>query len=391
MSRRSTSSRRKSTASGTSQTITVILVILLLAFFAYREFQSNQTPQSPLPPTTAPSSPQTGTTGWYDVYFSTPKYPDKPEYHHGSIDEQLVAFINTATKTIDLAAYDFDLENVSNALAQAVSKGVRVRMVTDTDTITNKNQAIQKAFGVLKQANIPIVDDQRPAIMHNKFMVVDGAAVWTGSWNFTDGDTYRLNNNAIKIASPELAQNYTVEFEKMFVQKKFGPTKPVGVPHPELMIGGIHVENYFASEGDANGDVADHIITHLNMAKQSIHFLAFSFTHDGIGKAVMERAQAGVQVGGVFETTGSQTKFSEYGPMKKAGLDVLTDGNPYLMHHKVFIVDGREVIFGSFNFSDSADKDNDENLLIIDDPALAQAFEAEFQRVREVALDPPKK
>ena len=61
------------------------------------------------------------------------------------------------------------------------------------------------------------------------------------------------------------------------------------------------------------------------------------------------------------------------------------------MHHKVIIIDGRTVIFGSFNFTSNADKDNDENLLIVDDPALAKAFEAEFQRVREVALHPLKK
>jgi phosphatidylserine/phosphatidylglycerophosphate/cardiolipin synthase-like enzyme len=61
------------------------------------------------------------------------------------------------------------------------------------------------------------------------------------------------------------------------------------------------------------------------------------------------------------------------------------------MHHKVIIIDGRTVIFGSFNFSNNADSDNDENLLIIDDPALAEAFEAEFQRVRDVALHPLKK
>lgn len=339
-------------------------------------------------PTSAPTSTQTSTqTAWYEVYFTTPQYPDKPDYHHGSLDEKLVAFINTATKTIDLADYDFDLENVATALAQAVQRGVRVRMVTDTDTLTNKNAAIQKAFGLLNQAKIPVVDDKRGPIMHNKFLVVDNVAVWTGSWNFTDGDTYRLNNNAIKIMSPELAQNYTAEFEKMFVQRKFGPNKPAGVPNPVLTINGVHVENYFAAEDH----VANHIIEHLNQAQQSIHFLAFSFTHDPIGDAVMARAKAGVQIAGVFETTGSQTKFSEFGRMKQAGLDVLTDGNPYVMHHKVFVIDNREVIFGSFNFSDNADKDNDENLLIIDDVALATAFEAEFQRVREVALHPPKK
>ena len=98
-----------------------------------------------------------------------------------------------------------------------------------------------------------------------------------------------------------------------------------------------------------------------------------------------------MSVAGVFEKTGSETQYSEYGKMRKAKLDVLQDGNPYVMHHKVIIIDGRTVIFGSFNFTKNADKDNDENLLIIDDPALAKAFEAEFQRVRDVALHSLKK
>jgi phosphatidylserine/phosphatidylglycerophosphate/cardiolipin synthase-like enzyme len=390
MSRRRTQRQPRGRGTG----LTIIVLVLLVGYFLYREYQRGALDipvEVPIPtgggPTAEPGVPQSESGDWYQLFFTTPKYPDKPEYHHGGIDEQLVAFINTAAKTIDLADYDFDLENVANALAEAAGRGVRVRMVTDTDTLTNDDPKIQKAFGILKKAKIPIVDDKRPAIMHNKFVVVDDAAVWTGSWNFTENDTYRLNNNAIRIASPELAQNYTAEFEKMFVKRKFGPNKPAGVPHPVLTINGVHVENYFAAEDK----VAGHIVDHLKQAQQSIHFLAFSFTHDGVGGAVIDRAKAGVQVSGVFETTGSETQFSEFGRMKKAGLDVLQDGNPYVMHHKVFIIDGRKVIFGSYNFSSNADTDNDENLLIVDDPALAQAFEAEFQRVREVALNPPKK
>jgi phosphatidylserine/phosphatidylglycerophosphate/cardiolipin synthase-like enzyme len=322
---------------------------------------------------------------WYELYFTTPVYPDRPETRRGGIDEKLVAFINTAKVSIDAADYDFDLENVANALAAAKKRGVRVRFVTDTDTLTNKDAAVQKAWSILRAAEIPIVDDQRGPIMHNKFMVVDGEWVWTGSWNWTIGDTYRLNNNAIKIRSPELAANYAAEFEKMFTQRKFGPTKPKGVPNPNLTIGGAPVENYFAAEDG----VAAHVIERLQGAQKSIQFLAFSFTHDGIGSAVIERAKAGVQVRGVFETTGSQTQFSELGPMKQAALEVYTDGNPYVMHHKVFVIDGRTVIFGSFNFSSNADKDNDENLLIVDDEKLAAAFLAEVERVVQTAKTPP--
>jgi phosphatidylserine/phosphatidylglycerophosphate/cardiolipin synthase-like enzyme len=55
------------------------------------------------------------------------------------------------------------------------------------------------------------------------------------------------------------------------------------------------------------------------------------------------------------------------------------------MHHKVFIVDGKTVIFGSFNFSKSANEVNDENLLIVDDLTLAAQFQDEFARVYEQA------
>jgi phosphatidylserine/phosphatidylglycerophosphate/cardiolipin synthase-like enzyme len=50
------------------------------------------------------------------------------------------------------------------------------------------------------------------------------------------------------------------------------------------------------------------------------------------------------------------------------------------------------VIFGSFNFSDNADKENDENLLIVDDENLARAFKTEYDRVLAVAkAKPPTK
>jgi len=409
-------SRRKSRRKGFSplKWLIIIGLIVLVGYFVYRELGIgvNVEPGSNGPvikidvpsieiPSVMPAQPTAQSSqddqptpaagqeleGWYDIYFTTPRYPDKREYHQGGLDTQLVAFINTAQKTIDLADYDFDLENVANALAKAVGRGVRVRMVTDTDTLTNDDPKIQKAFGILKRAKIPIVDDQRGPIMHDKFVVVDGQSIWTGSWNFTDGDTYHLNNNAIKIVSRELAQNYTAEFEKMFVQRSFGPSKPAGGTTALVTIQGVSIANYFAPKDGVAAKITDR----LAQAKQSIHFMAFSFTNDEIGKAMIARAKAGVSLSGVFEKTGSETQYSEYGKMRKAKLDVLQDGNPYVMHHKVIIIDARTVIFGSFNFTDNADKDNDENLLIIDDPTLAQAFEAEFQRVREVALNPLKK
>jgi phosphatidylserine/phosphatidylglycerophosphate/cardiolipin synthase-like enzyme len=186
--------------------------------------------------------------------------------------------------------------------------------------------------------------------------------------------------------SRELADNYTAEFEKMFVQRKFGPNKPKGVPNPSLQVAGLRMENYFASEDG----VAAHVIEKINQAQKKIHFLAFSFTHNGIGEAMLARKRAGVELQGVFETTGSNTQFSQFGKMKQAGVDVYQDGNPYVMHHKVILLDDHVTIFGSFNFSENADKDNDENLLIVDDPTFTAEFEREYQRVLATAKNPPR-
>ena len=330
-------------------------------------------------------SGQSATGAWYELAFTSPKYPDNRANHQGGLDERLVALVGRTQRTLDVAIYDFDLANVAEALSRAVQRGVRVRMVTDSDTVANKDNEIQAALATVKAARIPIVEDNRRPIMHDKFVVADGEWVLTGSWNFTDGDTYRLNNHAIVIQSRDLAENYTGEFEKMFAAKKFGAAKAAGVPHPTLNIAGSRVENYFSPKDN----VAAQVIRWVGTARQQLHFMAFSFTHDGIGDAMLERARAGVQVGGVFETTGSETQFSEFRRMKQAGLDVLQDGSPWVMHHKVILIDGRVVIFGSFNFSSNADRDNDENLLIVEDPGLASAFEAEYQRMRQLALNPP--
>jgi phosphatidylserine/phosphatidylglycerophosphate/cardiolipin synthase-like enzyme len=223
--------------------------------------------------------------------------------------------------------------------------------------------------------------------MHNKFTIVDGEWLATGSWNYTTGDTYRLNNWMGIFRSKELAARYQAEFEQLFAGK-FAGAKAATPRTTALTIGGAKVETCFAPKGKC----ADLIVQTIEReASKSIRFLAFSFTHDDIGKAMTDKRRAGVSVSGVFETTGSQVASSEYGKMKAAGLDVYTDGNPYVMHHKVIVIDDRVTVAGSFNFSSNADKDNDENLLIVTDPGFAAAFAAEFERVLAVAKNPPAK
>ncbi|HVG97435.1 MAG TPA: phospholipase D-like domain-containing protein [Chloroflexota bacterium] len=377
--------------------LVVVAVLVAGALFVLRPPAGDRTstgagpaaggPARPPAPAPAPAGPSTTSVeGLFEVGFTQPRYPDRPADHTGGLDEHLVGFIDTAQRSVDIAIYDFDLPNVAQALARANARGAKVRMVTDTDTLESNNAAVKSAFKTLTQAGIPIVDDKRRAIMHHKFVVVDGQVVLTGSWNFTTGDTYRLNNNAVIVHSPPVAQNYSAEFEKMFVDRKFGPSKPKGVPNPRVTVGTTTIETLFSPQDDPD----ELLLRYVRAAKSKIDFLAFSFTDDTLGQAVMERAKAGVKVRGVFETTGSETKYAEYGPMKAAGLEVYQDGNPYVLHHKVFVIDDRITVFGSYNFSDNAATSNDENMLIVDDPALAASFAGEVERMLTLAKNPVK-
>ena len=168
--------------------------------------------------------------------------------------------------------------------------------------------------------------------------------------------------------------NYS-EFEEMF-GGAFGPTSPANTPNPQITIDGIVIENYFAPEDD----VMPKIVEEVAGATSSIHFMAFSFTHEDLSAAMLDRAAAGVEVAGIFETRGANASYGECPVLLGAGQFVRLDGNPRTFHHKVIIIDSSTVILGSFNFSKSADEDNDENLLIIHDPNLAAEYEAEFTR-----------
>jgi phosphatidylserine/phosphatidylglycerophosphate/cardiolipin synthase-like enzyme len=326
------------------------------------------TVEQPGQPTEEPVLTSEGGGGYYHIYFTEP-VPEGGALT-GGIDGHLVALIGSAKSSVDIAFFEFNLPSVAQALIAAHQRGVQVRVVYD-----DEHTDPEPPFTDLLDAGIPATPDRRGDYMHDKFAVIDGTTVWTGSWNMTVNGTYYNNNNVIVIISPRLAQNYTAEFEEMF-GGAFGPTSPANTPNPQITIDGTVIENYFAPEDDVMPKVVEEVLG----ATDSIHFMAFSFTHSDLSAAMLDRAAAGVEVAGIFEERGANASYGQCPVLLAAGQFVRLDGNPRTFHHKVIIIDGKTVILGSFNFSNSANEDNDENLLIIHDPNVAAAYEAEFNR-----------
>lgn len=354
-----------------------IVSLIILGFIVYFGYLRTPIP-TPTPEVQGVSTTSPTTDGaWYEVYFTSPKIPFD-DVITGGIEENLIDKINAAQTTIDLAVYEFDLENVTQALINAKNRGVTVRVVYDDEFSDPDPQMAE-----LKSIGVPAVPDQRSAFMHNKFFVFDNECVWTGSFNISVNAAYRNNENALYFCSPEAAHNYVTEFEEMF-DGQFGISSPPDTPFPSFTIQGITLENYFAPEDE----VIDQIVSEVLSAQVSIHFMAFSFTSDPLGDAMRDVIRNGVSLAGIFETRGADSQYSECVPLLGSGADVTLDGNPRTFHHKVIIIDTETVILGSFNFSNAANESNDENLLIIHDPALAQAYEQEFQRMKAQSLPP---
>jgi phosphatidylserine/phosphatidylglycerophosphate/cardiolipin synthase-like enzyme len=321
---------------------------------------------------------------WIRVYFTNPSDIEDQGEWQGGLDQDLASVIQHAQTKVDVAAYDLDLETVANALIAARRRGVDVRLVTESDN------AGAPALARLRQAHISIFEDQSDrGLMHHKFIMVDDQWIWTGSWNLTQTGTYRNNNNAVLIASPGLAENYNTEFNEM-IAGYFGADSLANTPNPRVVITveddengsqSIELENYFSPD---DGAVAE-IVAEIQAARERIRFLAFIFTSEEIADAMIERSQAGVVVQGVIEGRNTDQSNSQYDRLRAAFHDLLTDGNPYIMHHKVIIIDDKTVILGSYNFTRSAEAYNDENILIIHDPEVAGLFVEEFGRVYEEA------
>lgn len=318
---------------------------------------------------------------YFDFYFTDPENPAAYTEENG-LDKLLVNAIDKSRISIDVAAYSMSLYSVQQALINAKNRGVEVRIVMESD---NMNDKVPSA---LQAAGITIVGDHRDGLMHNKFMIIDRSDVWSGSMNFTYTGTYEDNNNLVRINSPEAAADFTVEFDEMYKDDFFGQDVISHTPYPSIEISNSSMDILFSPDDHA----AKKIISLLRNASKSIYFLAYSFTANDFGDVIRQKAKDGLIIEGVMDEGQIKSNTgTEFPAFIQAGLPVYPDGNPGLMHHKVIIIDEKIVITGSYNFTASAERTNDENVIIFYDKQAATDYLKEFQRLFEQSKKTPAK
>lgn len=130
-----------------------------------------------------------------------------------SCQDLLVSAIDRTQSKLRVQAYSFTSAPIAAAIKRAKDRGVDVKVILD------KSQVSQRYSGAtyLRNAGVDVVIDTKPAIAHNKVMIFDDQAVFTGSFNFTKSAQERNAENGIIIrGDTALTKTYLANWEKRY-------------------------------------------------------------------------------------------------------------------------------------------------------------------------------
>jgi len=284
---------------------------------------------------------------------------------------------------------------------------------------------------LLKATGVPWLDDtadgsKGSGLMHHKFMVIDNQIVLFGSANLTMSDIHgdfmkpetRGNaNNLLRIDSKELASRFTNEFKLMWGDGPNGnPDSLFGTKKPSrkidyLIVGGAQIRVKFspdsedvAREQTSNGLIA----TAIAGAKNNVDMALFVYSDEYISAILEERQQQNVQIRALIDPqfayrdysatlnmwglqstqdckTGKSNAWKQ--PIKTVGVPSLVSGDT--LHHKFAILDRSLILTGSHNWTNAANRINDEVLVAIQNDTVAAHYQREYDRLYQDATFGP--
>jgi phosphatidylserine/phosphatidylglycerophosphate/cardiolipin synthase-like enzyme len=166
-------------------------------------------------------------------------------------------------------------------------------------------------------------------------------------------------------------------FEYRHMRHKHQSEMAVGNPGiSHLALNNAQATVAFSPEGGGEQIITDAI----NHAQHQILVQAYGFSNKQILDALAQAKARGVDVRVILDKSNDRGKYSGATYVANAGIPVWIDFKPTIAHNKVMIIDGKEVITGSFNFTEAAQKHNAENVLVLDNaPQLAGVYAKNWQ------------
>jgi phosphatidylserine/phosphatidylglycerophosphate/cardiolipin synthase-like enzyme len=321
------------------------------------------------------------------------------------VARRAAAFIGEAQRSLDLALYDVRLPGeagdiVAGALRDAAERGVAVRIAYNADhdervfppPPRTKPELIETL--PFPTCGIPGIPD----LMHHKYVVRDGDAVWTGSANWTT-DSWTLQENVIvRARSPQLAAEYARNFDELWRLRDVDRT---GHADPRTLdLDGRQTRAWFTP---GRGEELSHRIARaIGRARERVRIASPVITAGPVlGTLAQVAAEARVDLRGVVDRTQVEQVIYQWRTNGRSAWKVpilasvlehadfrgkpstkYSPETPHdFMHAKVTVADDW-VFAGSFNLSRSGEQ-NAENVVEVQDAELAGRLAAYIDEVRE--------
>ena len=305
---------------------------------------------------------------------------------------RLAAFLDDAHDTIDCAIYDLRHPRILEALANAVARGVRVRIVYDAgkeragglsaDPKPAGTEEALKQAGLLPYATA--AHERGRHLMHDKYVVRDGRDVWVGSANFTEGGLDLQDNACLTLSSRPLAARFTATFEALGAARQQRGRPADKIESESVTVGSTDILPLFAP---AAGESIEQQIVAAIQSGRKIRVMAFLLSDPGVLRALAPLAHyPQFDIRGVYDPHGMADVlrytseddalfwFMRDPRFVAAPSHAFSAGREQdFMHNKTLVIDDHLVFTGSYNFSENAEA-NDEVTLKIESEALAAAY-----------------
>lgn len=315
------------------------------------------------------------------------------------LEAAIVGFIAGAKETLDVAVQEVDNRRIAQALIDAMARGVRLRIVLESDYLGvdrpvadpwtavpngGRNEANRAIHAALLRAGAAVHNDFNPDIFHQKFILRDAArpdaALLTGSTNFTDTDCSVNLNHVVILKSAKVAAEYAIEFAEI-QSGTFGPLRERRRAAPRVAkVSNVCVKAIFAPDQSPEMEIMKQMLK----ARSRIDFAMFTFAQSsGIDDTMAMLSRAGIQVRGVLDNGQSNHQWSARATLQGSNVDlrILQPGNGVRkLHHKLMVIDDHTVIVGSFNYTGPANALNDENIIVLGELEATSPAELEAQK-----------
>lgn len=148
-------------------------------------------------------------------FVRRPRVMDALFFPSEDSEHKLINYLKKAKKTLFVCVFTITNNKLADQLYISWQKMLDVRIISDDEC----SKQLGSDIFDLSNAGLPVRLDNSPSThMHNKFAILDGKILITGSFNWTTAAVGSNQENLCVLDNEELAQKYTVEFENLWAK-----------------------------------------------------------------------------------------------------------------------------------------------------------------------------